>query len=40
MHDAIADRLRTHPGQVDPAEFFHRFIGWTRALPVRRQARP
>ncbi|MBM0237889.1 hypothetical protein JNW88_13325 [Micromonospora sp. ATA32] len=33
MYDAIADRLRTHPDQVDPAEFFTRFIGWTRSSP-------
>ena len=36
MHDAIADRLRTHPDQVDPAEFFARFLGWTRPGPIVR----
>ncbi|WP_328822355.1 hypothetical protein [Micromonospora rubida] len=30
MHDAIADRLRTHPDEVDPKGYFDRFISWTR----------
>ncbi|WP_432957386.1 hypothetical protein [Micromonospora haikouensis] len=30
MHDAIADRLRTRPEEMDPADYFARFIGWTR----------
>ncbi|WP_405094835.1 hypothetical protein [Micromonospora sp. NBC_01412] len=33
MHDAIADRLRTHPDQVDPTGYFDRFIAWTRPWP-------
>ncbi|SCL30360.1 hypothetical protein GA0070616_4060 [Micromonospora nigra] len=44
MHDAISDRLRIDPDGVDPAEYFRRFIGWTRssglcltdtAMPIR-----
>ncbi|MBY8870970.1 hypothetical protein K7640_03820 [Micromonospora sp. PLK6-60] len=30
LHDAVADRLRVRPDEVNPAEFFARFIGWTR----------
>ncbi|MEU5939262.1 hypothetical protein ABZ807_08715 [Micromonospora sp. NPDC047548] len=30
MHDAIADALRVRAGDVDPADYFTRFIGWTR----------
>ncbi|TDC41435.1 hypothetical protein [Micromonospora sp. KC213] len=30
MQDAIGDELRLRPGRVDPAEYFARFIGWTR----------
>ncbi|MFC8850351.1 MULTISPECIES: hypothetical protein [unclassified Micromonospora] len=29
MHE-ITDRLRTRPEEVDPADYFARFIGWTR----------
>ncbi|SCE64599.1 hypothetical protein [Micromonospora mirobrigensis] len=30
LHEAVADRLRLRPDEVDPAEFFARFVGWTR----------
>ncbi|GHJ13343.1 hypothetical protein [Micromonospora sp. AKA38] len=35
MHDAIADAPRRGPGEVDPAEHFARFVGWTRPWPVQ-----
>ncbi|MFF3865320.1 hypothetical protein [Micromonospora sp. NPDC001898] len=35
MHDTVADRLRTHPNQVDPTGRFARFVGWTRSWSPR-----
>ncbi|MFI2711734.1 hypothetical protein ACH495_16545 [Micromonospora sp. NPDC018662] len=35
MHDAIADALHLDLGPIDPAEYFARFIGWTRPWPAR-----
>ena len=34
MHDAIADALGLRSGEIDPADYFARFIGWTRPWPT------
>ncbi|WP_229399354.1 hypothetical protein [Micromonospora okii] len=33
MDDAISDRLRTHPAEVVPADYYARFVGWARRHP-------
>jgi hypothetical protein len=35
MHDAIVDLNRINPAELDLANVFNRFIGWTQRTPER-----
>jgi hypothetical protein len=35
MHDAIVDLSRINPAELDLADMFNRFIGWTQRTPER-----